>query len=71
MSRELSEVAGEEPGLDRRAFLKGSSVAAVGTALAAAGFAVSAEAAAAVPPAEEPAAPQDGAKDLMAGWLAV
>ena len=69
MSKELSEGRGTE-GLNRRSFLKGSSVAAVGTALAAAGFPVAAEAAAAeVPQPAESTAREE--KDLMAGWLAV
>ena len=60
------------PELDRRSFLKGSSVAAVGTVFAAAGLAAgSAEATAAVP--APPAAGKtagEGGNDLKARWLA-
>lgn len=57
------------PELDRRSFLKGSSVVAVGSVLAAAGLdAGSAEAAPA--PSAAPAKANESGNDLKAGWLA-
>ena len=57
------------PELDRRSFLKGSSVAAVGTVLAAAGLAAGSAEAAPLPPAAPEKANETG-QDLKAGWLA-
>lgn len=58
-------------GVDRRSFLKGSSVAMVGTALATAGFAVPAVSAGPLPVEKAAEVSQEQGKDLMAGWLAV
>lgn len=57
------------PELDRRSFLKGSSVVAVGSALAAAGLGAGSAEAAPAPPATQEKANEQG-KDLKAGWLA-
>ena len=57
------------PELDRRSFLKGSSVVAVGSVLAAAGLDAGSAEAAPVPPAAQETA-KDKGKDLKAGWLA-
>lgn len=55
--------------LDRRSFLKGSSVVAVGSVLVAAGLGAGSAEATPVPPAVQETASEDG-KDLKAGWLA-
>lgn len=57
------------PELDRRSFLKGSSVAALGSVLAAAGLDAGSAEAAPVPPAA-PEKVNAAGKDLKAGWLA-
>ena len=57
------------PELDRRSFLKGTSVVAVGSVLAVAGLDAGSAEAAPVPPAA-PVKTNESGKDLKAGWLA-
>jgi hypothetical protein len=57
------------PELDRRSFLKSSSVVAVGSVLAAAGLDAGSAEGAPVPPAVPEKVNREG-KDLKAGWLA-
>jgi hypothetical protein len=71
MTDKVTGPAESGPGVDRRSFLKGSSVAMVGTALATAGFAVPAVSAEPQPAGKAAEEIQNQGKDLMAGWLAV